>query len=115
LPLRCSRACNGFRREQAFVATKPHVDFDIENDTDELMVGIAITNAGPDPAAIKAVTFYVDRKPVAEADEWGDPTASCRRPNSITKSWSRVTRWQSFCTTFVSFSSRRAIDVFAFW
>jgi hypothetical protein len=53
LPLRCSRACNGFRREQAFIATKPHVDFDIENDSDELMVGIAITNAGPGPVAIK--------------------------------------------------------------
>ena len=91
LPLRCSRACNGLRREQAFVDTKPHVDFDIENDFDELMVGIAIINAGPGPAAIKAVTFYVDRKPVAEAHK---RTPSCRRPNSITKSWSRVTRWR---------------------
>jgi hypothetical protein len=41
----------------AFVTTKPHVAFDIENDSDELMVGIAITNAGLGPAAIKAVTF----------------------------------------------------------
>jgi hypothetical protein len=71
LRLRCSRACNGLRREQAFVATKPNVDFDIENDSDELMVGTAITNAGPGPAAIKAVTCYVDRKPVAEADDMG--------------------------------------------
>ena len=95
LPLQCSWACSGFRREQTFVPAKPHVDFDIENDSDELMVGIAITNAGPGPAAIKAVTYYVDRKPVAEADEWGERAPSCRRPNSITKSWSRVTRWRS--------------------
>jgi hypothetical protein len=52
-------------REQAFLATKPHVDFDIEDDSDEPMVGIAIMNAGPGPASIKAITFYVDRKPVA--------------------------------------------------
>jgi hypothetical protein len=35
------------------------------------MVGIAITNAGPGPAGIKAITFYVDRKPVADADDMG--------------------------------------------
>ena len=31
----------------------------------------SFTNAGPGPAAIKAITFYVDRKPVADADEMG--------------------------------------------
>jgi hypothetical protein len=35
------------------------------------MVGIAITNAGPGQATIKAITFYVDRKPVADADDMG--------------------------------------------
>ena len=58
-------------REQAFLTTKPHVDFDTEYDSDEPEVGIAIRNAGPGPAAIKAITFYVDRKPVADADEMG--------------------------------------------
>jgi hypothetical protein len=58
-------------RDQVFVTTKPHVDFDIEDDSDEPVVGIAIINAGPGPAAIKAITFYVDRKPVADADEMG--------------------------------------------
>ena len=58
-------------RDQVFVTTKPHVDFDIEDDSDEPMVGIAIRNAGPGPAGIKAITFYVDRKPVADADEMG--------------------------------------------
>jgi hypothetical protein len=58
-------------RDQVFLATKPHVDFDIEDDSDEPMVGIAITNAGPGPATIKAITFYVDRKPVADADDRG--------------------------------------------
>ena len=58
-------------RDQLFLATKPHVDFDIEDDSDEPMVGIAIKNAGPGPAVIKAITFYVDRKPVADADDMG--------------------------------------------
>jgi hypothetical protein len=35
------------------------------------MVGIAITNARPAQAATKAVTYYVDREPVAEADDMG--------------------------------------------
>ena len=38
---------------------------------DEPPVGIAITNAGPGPATIKSVTFYVDRKPVQDAEETG--------------------------------------------
>jgi hypothetical protein len=58
-------------REETFLATKPQVDFDAEYDSDEPMAGIAITNAGPGPASIKAITFYVDRKPVADADEMG--------------------------------------------
>jgi hypothetical protein len=58
-------------REQACLTTKPRVDFGIEDDSDEPMVGMAIKNAGPGPPAIKAITFYVDRKPVADADEMG--------------------------------------------
>jgi hypothetical protein len=62
-------------RDQAFLTTKPHVNFDIENDPDQPTVGIAITNAGPGPASIKAITFYVDRKPVADADQMGQSYA----------------------------------------
>jgi hypothetical protein len=58
-------------REQNFLSTRPHVDFDTEDDPDEPMVGIAIMNAGPGPALIKSVSFFVDRKPVADADEMG--------------------------------------------
>jgi hypothetical protein len=36
---------------------------------DEPPVGIAINNAGPGPATIKSVIFYVDRKPVQDAEE----------------------------------------------
>jgi hypothetical protein len=73
-------------RDQAFLTTKPHVDFDTEDDSDQPIVGIAIMNAGPGPALIKSVSFYVDRKPVADADEWDALTPSCRLPNSIIRS-----------------------------
>jgi hypothetical protein len=56
-------------REALLLSTKPHVDFDIEDDPAELPVGIAINNGGPGPATIKSVIFYVDRKPVQDADE----------------------------------------------
>jgi hypothetical protein len=42
-------------RDQLFLATKPHVDFDIEDDSDEPMVGIAIKNAGPGPAVKSSI------------------------------------------------------------
>ncbi len=57
--------------QQILFATKPHVDFGIQNDPDEPPVGIAVNNAGPGPAIIKSVTFYVDRKSVRDADEAG--------------------------------------------
>jgi len=56
---------------QVLFATKPHVDFDAESDPDEQPVGIAVINAGPGPAVVKSVTFYVDRKSVRDADEAG--------------------------------------------
>ena len=56
-------------RENLILSTKPHVDFEVNDDPDEPPVGIAIRNAGPGPAVIKAVTFYVDRKAVQNADE----------------------------------------------
>jgi hypothetical protein len=58
-------------RNQLVLSTKPHVDFDTEDDPDQLPVGVAVTNAGPGPATIKSVTFYVDRKSVQDAEEAG--------------------------------------------
>jgi hypothetical protein len=56
-------------RENLVLSTKPHVDFEIEDDPDEPPVGVAIRNAGPGPAIIKSVTFFVDRKAVRDADD----------------------------------------------
>jgi len=93
LPRRCSRACNetraGVRSHQAARRFRHRERFRRTDGKD------SDHQRRPGPAAIKAVTFYVDRKPVAEADEWGERTPSCRRPGSNTKSWSRVTRWRS--------------------
>jgi hypothetical protein len=54
---------------QLALSMKPAVDFDTADDPDDLPVGIAIANAGPGPAVMKSVTFYVDRKPTKDAEE----------------------------------------------
>ena len=54
---------------QLALSMKPAVDFDTADDPDDPPVGIAISNAGPGPAVIKSVEFYVDRKPVKDAEE----------------------------------------------
>lgn len=54
---------------QLLLSIRPHVDFDTEDDTDILPVGIAIQNAGPGPAIIKSLTCYVDRKRVTDYKE----------------------------------------------
>jgi hypothetical protein len=56
---------------QLLLAVKPSVDFYTANDPDSPPVGIAISNAGPGPAIVKSVTFYVDRKSVRDAEEAG--------------------------------------------
>src|SRR5215467_4583340 len=78
LSLLISLAAAGFtgmqwyeNRGALLLSTKPHVDFDVETDPDEPPVGIAISNAGPGPATIKSVIFYVDRKSVQDAEEAG--------------------------------------------
>jgi hypothetical protein len=48
---------------------KPSVGFDTEYDTDEFPIGIAIENSGPAPARIQSISYYVDRKQVANVDE----------------------------------------------
>jgi hypothetical protein len=53
------------------LSIKPSVDFYIGNDPDSPPIGIAITNAGPGPAVVKSVKFYVDRKLVQDAEEAG--------------------------------------------
>jgi hypothetical protein len=63
-------------RNALLLSTRLHVDLDTEDDPDEPPVGIAVTNAGPGPAVIKSVTFYVDRKSVRDADEAGRTYAS---------------------------------------
>jgi hypothetical protein len=55
--------------KQWLFSVKPHVDFDTEDDPDTPPVGIAINNAGPGPAIIKAITYYVDRKQVKDYQE----------------------------------------------
>jgi hypothetical protein len=54
---------------QLALSMKPAVDFDTEDDPDDLPVGIAITNSGPGPAVIKSITYFVDRKPVKGPEE----------------------------------------------
>lgn len=60
---------------QVLLAVKPSVDFYIGSDPDSPPVGIAISNAGPGPATIKSVMFYVDRKSVRDAEEAGNTYA----------------------------------------
>jgi inorganic pyrophosphatase/exopolyphosphatase len=42
------------------------------DDGDDLPVGIVIQNAGPGPARIKSVTYFVDKKPVGDVDKATD-------------------------------------------
>jgi hypothetical protein len=48
---------------------KPSVNFMNQNDSDELPVGISIENAGPGPAQIKSISYFVDKKPVGDVDK----------------------------------------------
>lgn len=56
---------------QVLLSVKPSVDFYTGSDPDTPPVGIEITNAGPGPAIVRSVTFYVDRKSVRDAEEGG--------------------------------------------
>lgn len=47
---------------QLLLSMKPSVDFDTEDDPDTPPVGIEIRNAGPGPAVVKSLTYYVDRE-----------------------------------------------------
>src|SRR5215469_16115921 len=56
-------------RDALMLQTKPHVDFETDSDPDSPPIGIAITNAGPGPALIKSVTFYVDHTAFKTAED----------------------------------------------
>jgi hypothetical protein len=45
---------------------KPSVGIELETDTDDFPVGAQIDNAGPGPAVIRSVTYYVDRKMIGD-------------------------------------------------
>jgi hypothetical protein len=55
--------------QQKRLLVRPLVDFVLENDPADAWVGLAIKNNGPAPAIINSITFYVNRKPVADIDE----------------------------------------------
>ncbi len=57
---------------QLLLSMKPSVDFDTETDIDDLPVGISIGNAGPGPAIIKSIGYYVDKKFVGDVDKLVD-------------------------------------------
>jgi hypothetical protein len=57
---------------QLLLSMKPSVDFETQNDADEPPVGITIQNAGPEPAIIKSVTYFVDKKPVGDLEKLVD-------------------------------------------
>lgn len=54
---------------QLALSMKPAVDFETEDDPDDPPIGISIANAGPGPAVIKSVSYYVDRKQVKGPEE----------------------------------------------
>lgn len=47
---------------QLLLSMKPSITLSTDADPDELPVGISVENAGPGPATIKSVTYFVDRK-----------------------------------------------------
>jgi len=53
-------------RDQLLLSMKPSINFDTEYDPDELPAGIKIDDAGPGPAVIQSVTYYVDKKAIGD-------------------------------------------------
>jgi hypothetical protein len=48
---------------------KPSINFTTAEDEDDPPVGISIENAGPGPALIKSVTWYVNKQPFKDVDK----------------------------------------------
>jgi hypothetical protein len=59
---------------ELLLSMKPSVNFTNEDDIDEGAVGISIDNAGPGPAKIKSVTYFIDKKPVGDVEKATDFT-----------------------------------------
>jgi hypothetical protein len=57
---------------QLLLSMKPSVNFTSEDDIDEGAVGVALENAGPGPAKIKSITYFIDRKPVGDVTKAAD-------------------------------------------
>ncbi len=53
---------------QLLLAMKPSINILTETDP-ETSAGISIQNAGPGPAKIKSITYFVNKKPVADAEK----------------------------------------------
>jgi hypothetical protein len=54
---------------QLLLSMKPSLNFMVAEDADDLPVGISIENAGPGPARIKSITWFVDRKPFDDVNK----------------------------------------------
>jgi hypothetical protein len=56
-------------RNQLLLSMRPSVNFMTNSDDDEFPVGISVDNAGPGPAKIKSVTYFIDKKPFSDVDK----------------------------------------------
>lgn len=54
---------------QLLLSLKPSLNFTTAPDADELPVGLNVENAGPGPATIKSVTWYVNKTPYRDVKE----------------------------------------------
>jgi hypothetical protein len=54
------------------LSMKPSVDFELEDDPDDLPVGFNIQNSGPGPAVIKSITYYADKKVIGDVNKLAD-------------------------------------------
>jgi hypothetical protein len=54
---------------QLLFSTRPSLSMTTFDDIDELPIGISIQNAGPGPARIKSVKYFVDGKPIVDLDK----------------------------------------------
>ena len=51
---------------QLLLSMRPSVDFTVSDDAADPPVGVSIENAGPGPATIKSIAYFVDKKPVGD-------------------------------------------------
>ena len=68
-------------QNQLLLAMKPSIDFDIENDADDLPAGVKIQSTGLAPAVIQSITYFIDKKPVGDAAGMLDSAGLGNAPN----------------------------------